>query len=188
MYLNGTINVLKNSAQTVFLFLSCTIIVNGNFKAASNWCEHLVFLKSNTRYIKVEEYTNITFLDNNYCYLITLDEHSNGTYCPFQYITSNSTSNNPPSSDHYAITFTGNYGSDYYDSYMTIYYLSIHCKWLPEAAYYGYHSRSVNEKIIDIPYHKDYERATTRICLCSSNGGYDCSIDEVGPIYPDQML
>ena len=188
VYLNGTIDVFENSAEIVFLFLSCTIVVNGNFKAASNGCKHLVFLKSNTKYIKVEEYSNITFLDHQHCFLITLDEHSDGIFCPFQYISSNSTYNNPPSTDHYAITFTGNFMTKSYESYTTIYYLSIHCKWLPEAAYYGYHSRSINEKIIDIPRHKNYERPTTRICLCSSNGGYDCSIDEVGPIYPGQML
>jgi len=189
VFLNGTMKVLKNRAWTVFLFLSCMVLVNGQFEAVSNSCEHLVALESNTRYIKIEEYTNITFLDNDYCHLVSLDEYSNdGTFCPFQYIASNSTSSSPPPTDHYTVIFTGNFLSDSYESYITIYYLSIHCKWLPGAAYYGHHSRPINEKIIYIPYYEKYEPVATRICLCSSNSIYDCSIDEVGPIYPGQML
>ena len=63
-----------------------------------------------------------------------------------------------------------------------------YCKWLPTAVYYGYNPGNVNEKIIRILFFKPKYDIENIICLCSSDGKYNCSIYEIGPVYPGQDL
>lgn len=112
----------------------------------------------------------------------------------FQCITSSGTSNNPPPTDHYNITVTHNtiypidvYGTSFYNI-MPLYYLTVHCKWITTAAYYGHHPGPINKVIIDSP---DFGRPLnthSRVCLCSSKGESNCSLDAMGPVYPGQVL
>ena len=62
VYMNGTITIFNNKVRSLFLFLSCSVVINGNLKVTANRCLYVFVLKLNTRYIEVEEYTNMNFL------------------------------------------------------------------------------------------------------------------------------
>ena len=66
VYMNGTITIFNNRVQSLFLFFSCTVVINGNFKVTANLNSNVFSLKINTRHIEVEEYTNITLSDIAY--------------------------------------------------------------------------------------------------------------------------
>jgi len=214
VYINGTVNIFYNVAKSMLLFLSCRIVISGKVNFSFNSCTALVGLRLSlptsretvdlfsNKYIEVEEYTSIMFNENRLDqFIITAEQNEYYQYykkpysfCLFQYITSNSISNIPPSTDHYNITITQNnilpillYGTTFYNT-MPIYYLTAHCKWIPTAAYYGHHPGSVNKKIIDITGDERSLDTHSRICLCSSNGKSNCSLDVMGTVYPGQVL
>ena len=74
------------------------------------------------------------------------------------------------------------------DLCMPISYFTTHCRWIPTAAYHQYNAETVNSQIISISGHHKPFNAHHRICVCSSDGKYNCSIDVMGTVYPGQML
>ena len=63
-YLKGTINICNNSVATLLSFSASSVVVNGKVNFLANWCSYIFALMSNTCYIKVKEYANITLVDN----------------------------------------------------------------------------------------------------------------------------
>ena len=206
-YIKGKVNIKSNDAVCIFIFASSSIVINGNVNFIDNDCKVLIEFNPTTSYALVEEHTNITFANNGMSQFVLLKRdifnkycntslsnpyHYNPNhYCLFQYIASNNTSNSPPPTDHYNITFIDNSEFDettIFNNYMSLYHFNVHCKWLPNAAYLGYHAGTINEKIFKIPDHYGAFTTHTRICLCSSDNKYNCSIDEIGPVYPGQVL
>ena len=103
--MNGTITSFNNRVSSLFLFFSCRVVINGNLKATANQWVYVFVLKLNTRYIEVEEYTNMTFSDIFHIFYssqLSYSSHSK-SLCPFQYIASYNTANHPPPPNHYKI-------------------------------------------------------------------------------------
>ena len=205
--MEGNINITSNKVFCIFFFSSSSLLIKGNIEFNSNDCVVLIEVNPTTSYALVEEYTNIIFADNGMSQIFLMKQdmldkddypslshpihYDPNHYCLFQYIASNNTSNSPPPTDHYNITFIGNSEFDettIFNNYMSLYHFNVHCKWLPNAAYLGYHAGTINEKIFKIPDHYGAFTTHTRICLCSSDDKYNCSIDEIGPVYPGQVL
>ena len=188
--------LFNSTAKTFLSFSSCNIIFKGEISFLSNRCDTFIDLSEKTRYIQLDEYTNVTF-NSNKCAdeLISVDIGNSldtliqlNPYCLFQYISSNVLPQSPPPTSHYHITviadseFNGvaNYAFDR---------ITAHCKWIPTAVYIGYRPGVVNEQIIDKPdntlitIYSCYE-----ICLCTLEGVHQCKNDVIGPVYPGQIL
>ena len=199
VYMNLTINVSYNNASTLLLFESCNVVINGKIYFIANICrDQIIGLISGTKYFIVEEYTIIKFDENDSYHLISIGDYRyNNVYfnqpnpfCLFRYVATNSIANAQPPTDHYSIIVKaiGDFYGDVSWSSSSIWYNTVHCKWIPTAAYHGHHPGPVNEKIINIT--SPYEQLNNHysICLCSSDGFSDCRVDEIGPIYPGQVL
>ena len=174
-----------------FEFYSITLAETITF--ISNRCTQLIKLQSPMMYVKVMEYSVITFVSNVYQYrAISIETVFNDKiifpFCFFQYIATPNASS--ILQEHFAINFVDNERKENFtvDSRfdITIHNLLSHCKWLPTAAFYGYNPSEINQQIIKI----DGRNWThyNRICYCFQNGNTNCSIDVLGPVYPGQTL
>ena len=202
IYINGTVHASYNNATSLFLLESCSVVINGKLYFLANICkDQLIGLVSGTKYIIMEEYSVIEFDDNILSKLVLIhDYHDNNInnniysyepnpFCLFQYVTTNSTFKIPPPTDHYKIIInTVGYLYGVAQSIIdSIKYHTSHCRWIQSAAYYGYRSGPVNEKIIIADYFNQ-NKAHNHLCMCSSDGSYNCSADEIGPVYPGQVV
>ena len=206
VHISGNFNVTKNRYRlSIMQFQSCDVLLSGKITFNENHCGQVILLDT---YIKIMEYTNITFKNNGYLNNIISIEGAEEYYqpypfCIFQYIPMH---NNVTLNDllsRYFVTFTHNYeillhhvvinlngttlhSQNYIPSVLFCRFIS-HCKWLPLGAFYGYSPVMVNQKIvktddqINCNYHK-------HICYCSHSQMVNCSIDTLGMVYPGQTL
>ena len=85
----GPINVINNIVTlSIIRFHSCDILFSGEIKFDTNNCAQVISLDT---YIKVMEYTNITFVSNGHLNNIIAIENAQGYYqpypfCLFQYV------------------------------------------------------------------------------------------------------
>ena len=76
--------------------------------------------------------------------------------------------------------------------YGSIYQLTSHCEWAPGAAFQNVTPNIVNNRIINIEYENslllDSIGIHTTVCYCPSSSHYNCSVDQLGPVYPGENL
>ena len=192
MLINGTVTVSKNYAEYfVVEFDFSDITFSKIIKFLSNICYNVIHLKSlELPYIKILDYTNITFTDNIYSdqVLISIQVAVNDVFphCFYQYIISKNITGKMLGL--YTISFDENkpYENAYPYDEDPLLGLLIHCKWLPEAVFNGYDPGHVNQQIIQFNgHHWIYYK---KICYCPHDGIYNCTLDLLGPIFPGQML
>ena len=169
----------------ILKFVSSLVIFTGTILFKFNTCSQVIFLNIQQPYIKVLEYSNITFI-NNRCIKKLLEvevSDSWNNYCPFQYITSSYKSVITPNS--YAINIIRTSPTKQKECSFLYYHLNPKCEWLPNVTFQYYDSEKANHQIIQI----DQQRLNYhRICLCYDNGSHSCSRSTLGPIYPGQVL
>ena len=195
VHMNGNIIVSENLSQLSIIALqSCNVTFTGNITFTSNICTQVISLQVwwfGYTYINVMEHTKITFT-NNLCSseIISLNQNKKQRnlypYCLFQYEVTDRNITVLP--DRYSISFTNN---TIYHNKVVKYREEIleslsHCKWIPTAAFYGFHASIINEQIILINNQQWYHHK--KICYCPQNGYSNCSTDLLGPIYPGQVL
>ena len=61
-----------------------------------------------------------------------------------------------------------------------------HCNWLSTAVFNGYDPGYINQQIIKVDGHQWINHK--KICYCPHDSPYDCTIDQLGPVYPGQRL
>ena len=181
---NGSIDIDNNKEQCshIIYFQFCNILLSKNILITSNWCKQIIVLKSpkELAFIKVVEYSNITFAHNNYSTLIAVDTDTNYNnpypYCLFQYVMLQNTSTKSQNTSHYAIIIND---SSRYICKLSLLHFTSHCQWIPSAAFKGENPVTINQQIIQV----NYKFQHTAMFLCSN-----FSIDTLGPVYPGQML
>ena len=205
VHISGTFNVTKDKYRlSIMQFQSCDVLLSGKIVFNKNDCGQVILLDT---YIKIMEFTNITFKNNGYRNNIISIEGAEEYYqpypfCIFQCIAMH---NNVTPNDllsHYFIAFTHNYNLLPYhhvinlngtilNSQNNTYSISFchftfHCKWLHSAAFYGYNPETVNQKVVKI----DDKNCNNhkQICYCSQSKKVNCSIDILGTMYPGQTL
>ena len=189
VYIYGPLITSHNSAKrnSIWKFVSSEVLFYGMIFFKSNVCNQIISLDMQQPYIRVMEYTNITFY-RNMCInkLIKVDsENDNFWYkhCLFQYVISSNKSNAIP--NNYAINIIGASTTQQEECSFLYYHLNPNCEWLPNAVFQHYDSEIINHQIIQI----DQQRLNYhRICLCYDNESYNCSTNIIGPIYPGQVL
>ena len=186
IFLNGLILITLNNygCYHVIQFQYCKITFNKSIIFSSNKCDNIITLKSKQElaYFTVMEHTNITFNNNVYQSLISVevDENHNIPYplCLFQYL--GLTSATIVSPTHFTIIVTDSILISMNCTISVLHYLN-NCKWLPSTVFSDYDPKVINRQIIQMD-PKQLNQHTT-ICHCSN-----CSIDNLGTIYPGQTL
>ena len=208
IYITGIFNVNENKCHlSIMNFQSCNILFSGKIIFKNNHCEQVILLDT---YIKVMEYTNITFISNIYhSNVISIKQNAEQysqpyPYCFIQYIAVNDKVKPENLLNRYSITFTRNYhrivskhlviinfNGKKLHSENSIYskvfcqYIS-NCKWLPLGPFNSYDPETINQQILQID--DDNCNYRKHICYCHQNKSTDCSIDLLGTVYPGQTL
>ena len=187
VYIYGPSILLYNTAKhfSILKFMSSVVTFTGKIIFKLNTCSQVIFLNMQQPYIKVVEYSNITFIDNSCDNKLIEVEVSDSwyNYCIFQYITSSNKSVITP--NNYAINIIKSLTTKQKECSFLYYHLNPKCEWLPNVTFQSYDSEIINHQIIKIDQqHLNYHR----ICLCYDNGSYNCSTNILGPIYPGQVL
>ena len=184
----GPLIISHNSATEfdVLQFVSCELLFYGVIVFKSNVCDQVISLNMQQPYIKVLEYTNITFNNNKCGNKLIGVAIKNGdswyNYCLFQYITFSKNATVTP--NNYAINVISTSTTQEQCSFQ-YYHFNSKCEWLPNVTFQRYDSEIVNHQIIQIDQqHLNYHR----ICICHDNGSYNCSENILGPVYPGQVL
>ena len=186
-------------ARNILFFDNCMVTFHESISFIRNEdCYQIITLHSEFPYIKVMENTRILFHHNVVDYNIRIKKEDYITYpvCVFQYIYSTTISKNVSLHalfSDYSISFHDNGGllllptnEVDFSIKLLINYYTFHCKWLPEAIFYGYHPGDINKQIIHTDDKQIYKH--TRVCYCFMNNTYDCSLDLLGPVFPGQVL
>ena len=208
VHIAGIFRVTDNRNKfSIAHFLSCDILLSGKILFRNNYCAQVILLDT---YIKVMEYTNITFKDNIYYdNAISLKKneeeyHQPHPFCFIQYIAMNENLKPKNMLSHYSVTFTNNYCQRLPSNYDIIningsrlhsqnnsesipfcHYFS-HCKWLSYGAFYGTDPETVNRQIVSINDQSCSYRK--HICYCSQRRNVNCSINILGIVHPGQTL
>ena len=184
----------SNLASNIMHFESSEVLFNKKIIIKSNNFDQVISLQFTC--IKVMEYSNITLLKNSYHIKLIEIEYSNDyKFYPlyiFRFVTQRNTIIISPT--HYAINIIDNLhilkGPTENVEWkrkcsFPLYYFTPHCQWIPTAAFLNYSPQVVYQQIIKI----HFENLTYhKICHCSQNGGHNCSVDTLSPVYPGQML
>ena len=188
VHIHGPVTISQNNGgnYNILLFMTSEVSFYGNIIFKLNICPQIIFLHFQYAYIKILEYTNITFI-NNKCSnkLIEVMKHGDfrNDFCLFQYMTSSNKSTVSP--NNYAINVKGMSKTQNKTCSFLYYHFTPNCQWLPTAAFQSYNSETLNHQIIHID---DDQLNYHMICLCYDNGTYDCSRNILGPVYPGQVL
>ena len=198
IHIRGPVNVAYNHPWlSIMRFQSCDILFSGKVTFDTNYCNEVISMDT---YIKVMEYTNITFVNNKYfSKLITIeskeDYYQPYPFCLFQYIKMNYSSITVTEEllPHYIIIVKHNYNTDSTgitlssqnnNCSVSFCHFTSHCKWVPSAAFYNYSPKTINKQIIQSDNQKCNHH--NHICYCSKK--INCSIDMLGSVYPGQTL
>ena len=199
--IDGTVTVSENIVRvTLITFMSCRIIFSKTIIFASNICIHGIFIalmSHDMPYIKVMEYANITLINNIYSRLFAIGPVANNyvgafPYCIFQYMAS--ANNISELVTLYNINLTANKllrKSSMPDPTSIIFMKDAdnflaHCEWIDKAVFKGYDPGYINQEILQVDGHHWVQYK--KICYCPHDGNYDCTVDQLGPVYPGQKL
>ena len=201
VYINGVITATENNViLDVLYFQFCDITFYNTIILLSNTsCATVIHLiSSKSPYILIMEYTNITITKNTIYYqVIDLEGIMNNNafpYCIFQYIASiNQRYDLSELTTLYNISFNGNeYTTTYQYNFIhytqNIYYFLMitHCNWISTAVFKDYNPEYINRQIVQVDGHPFINHK--EVCYCPHDGEYNCTVDQLGPVYPGQLL
>ena len=178
---NGPVTIsMSRECDYIMLLQYSDVLFSERILFQSNLCHNIIVIKSqDSAYIKVSEYSNITFAQNKNCNYPIVIKTENIYYnfypfCIFQYVILENISAISPS--HYTIIISD---SSQYCKAM-FYHFTSHCKWISAAAFNDQNPGIINQQIIKLDYKLQHMAS---ILLCSN-----ISIDMLGAVYPGQML
>ena len=148
-------------------------------------CDHLIKLEGNWQYITLKDNATIEFRDNDvYDELVSVPKMYNHPfrYCLFQFI-----SYPPNDIQSFNIRFSNNIEQavNTERSNSSLNALSSHCKWINETTLQNVDKSNLYNKIIA---HENKLGVHTTVCYSQSSSHYNCSVNEIGLIFPGQIL
>ena len=190
--ISGPITFSHNYAYGIISFQSSDVLLSEEIVFISNEGNAMIVTKSEPAYVKVLEYSNITFTTNIYynnLVLLEPDERNNFPFpfCILQYVTLRNKPFVTPT--HYTITAKNNHLEEFLippsdqKCEFNFHHFTTHCQWIPSSVFYGHNPGVINQQIIQT----DQLSHHTIICYCSHNIT-NCSVDVLGLVYPGQVL
>ena len=188
LWMNGTVifkGIITNHAiiyavrSSIELFGDITFLLN-----KAKYC----FV---TDVIYVVKYTKLNITANR-CSVLFFNNHvTNGIVCLFQYYKDQPGimgTNYEPSFQNYSIVLQDNIG----DTVSNRRYTTSHCDWIihPSIIFAQLDPFVVNQHIVRYVNNTMSLRSTVpnTVCYCTDDQHFNCSIDELGPVYPGQTL
>ena len=199
MHFNGITKFIGNAVLMEIVYLSSSKLSFSNKTLfADNSCNYVIHLSCEKCYLVLQGSANITLFYNriaNELIYVPIRTNYPYPYCLFQYysITKNQYSN-------FQINLVFNLGSQHSTIWKygtglqyTIHRLISHCKWAPGTTFQDETPLAVNNKIIHIKEYKYSQSITklgdhTTVCHCPLSSHYNCSVDQLGPVYPGENL
>ena len=189
VHIHGPVTISRNNVGKYSILFSTMSLVlfYDNIIIKLNFCKEIIFLQFQYAYVKIMENANITFINNkcsNKLIEVTKDSNFRNNLCLFQYMTirDNKSTVSPNS---YVVNVINTLKTQSKKCSFMYYHFNPNCQFLPTAAFQSYDSEIINHQIIHID---DQQLNYHMICLCYDNGTYDCSRNELGPVYPGQVL
>ena len=189
----GPVLFTFNTATSILFCSYCKTIFSKDITIASNECNKpILYLLSESSFLKVIEYTNIIFTNNTYSDRLISIQSINYEkpilFCGFQYMPFSNRSLAVIA--HFNITISNNFcrndGLFPEDKCrLDLHHITTHCKWIPTSAFHAQNPGVINQQIIHSDQHQLGHH--TNICYCSHNVT-NCSVDVLGPVYPGQVL
>ena len=173
----------RNAYSDIIYSYSSKLIFSNHTSFYSNSLfNQLIRLNGNWQYITLKDYATLEFIDNDaYNELISVPIIYNHPfqYCLFQFI---SDTHNDFQNFNISILENLEKGTERGNS--TLNELSSHCKWINETTLQNTDESNLYNKIIT------YEKLGihTTVCYCQRSSHYNCTVNELGPIYPGQAL
>ena len=188
LYFNGITKFINNTANEVVYLSSSMLHFSNTTVFDNNTCKQLISLNCKLCYLMLTGRANITFSNNAaFDQLIHVPIRNNQPYpyCIFQYYSPIHNGYND-----FQISMLHN-DVDVELISDTVFQLTSHCKWAFGAAFQNMNPSVVNSEIIDFGYKNatSYQLGThTTVCYCPSSSHYNCSVDQLGPVYPGENL
>ena len=172
-------------SDIIYSHSSQLIFSNYTLFYKNHYCDHLIRLEGNWQYITLKDNATIEFIGNNvHDELVSVPKTYNHPfrYCLFQFI-----SYPPNDLQSFNIKFSINteQAVNTERSNSSLNELSSHCKWINEATLQHVDKSNFYNKIIA---HGSKLGVHTTVCYSQRSSYYNCSLNELGPIYPGQIL
>ena len=150
-----------------------------------------------TNYIKITQYTVLNFTSNIFQQGIISGVSKNKQFCTFQYFRNalalmrskyNGTCTHCKSHNErkkkYLIIFSYNTGTILFSKRYSL----SHCEWLENSAFLTSNPQTINQQYIEYTNNLFTLPSIMQnhICICLDDRNYNCTIDELMPVYPGQ--
>ena len=181
----GAITWLK--CRSIIESVKSKINIHGYMEISNNEFAGTVFNLKDTYYLTLYENTVINITENRivgYIFQVK-DWDPSGDYpdCFFQY----QTEQNNYNASKFNCSIIINGVSDTFTTAVK----TVHCTWLDKSVFNTAMPYIVNSDIIQITSTEGQQvmlQETKMLCYCTNDTHYNCSIDELGPIFPGQTL
>ena len=189
IHFNGITKFIKNEVMSEVIYLSFTMLkFSHNIVFDNNRCEQLISLDCEQCYLVLSGSANLTILHNsirNQLIQVPIRNNYPYPYCLFQYY---SPINNQFNDFQINLYFNRWLNKIYH----SIRKLTSHCKWVRGASFPNNTPLIVNNDIINLkrenPQSLFHLGDHNTVCYCPSSSHYNCSIDQLGPVYPGENL
>ena len=185
MYFNGTTEFFDNKAVAIIHLSSSMLSFSNSTVFAHNKCDELLHLNCQLCYMELLGRTNLVLsynIINSQVIKSTIRYNNPNPYCLFQYFSTINSQYDFRIEVHLLETWNSE------KSMFEIFKLTSHCKWIPGAAFQNTKPLVVNKNIV----HYNgalYPLGThSTICYCPPSSHYNCSVDQLGPVYPGENL
>ena len=186
MYFNGIIRFYDNIATAIIYASSSMLSFSNSSVFINNRCDELFHLNCELCYLELIDKTTIAVSHNslnNQVIQSSIKYNNPYPYCLFQYFT---TSTSKYKDFRIQIMM---FETELRKPMFEILRLTSHCRWVTGAAFQNIKPLEVNRAIIR--YNDTLHPLGTHLTVChcpTSTSYYNCSIDELGPVYPGENL
>ena len=187
IYFSGVTKFFDNQATEILHSFSSLLHFSNTTIFSRNRSKYVIFLDGQSSYIALFKNGSLIFNHNAVVEIIKVSISHNypNPYCLFQYFS-------PIRNEFrdFRVEFQILQNKNSKTKISEINRLTTHCKWVPGAAFYNIDPLVVNCKIINFGYNSTlYQLGThTTVCYCPSSSHYNCSADQLGPVYPGENL
>ena len=184
-----TFHTITNHDSIIALNDNSTITIHGAVELSNNIGHQLIrFQNQINQYIKLKEPSNISIHHNQMCnsFVMFPCEGTLYQFCIFQYYINETHEHNMFSIEYFNNQYKSNVsGCICYNCLLPI----VNCHWLSESAFYHTIPTDVNNQFIkNINNSNAIIDRQDKLCACNNQMNRDCSINDLGYLYPGETL
>ena len=197
MHFNGITRFIDNHFGYIVHLSTSTMHFSNSTLFNNNFCINVISIISGKGYLVLSNSSKVTLTISNNKVInqiihVSIKPNHPYPYCLFQYYSPNNNT-----SESFQINISFNQPMTQYSEFTefihdTIHQLTSHCKWAPGAAFQNVTPLFINNGIIKLVNENSLFPSQvgihTTVCYCPSSSHYNCSVDQLGPVYPGENL